>query len=91
MDVLNTYWFGRDQIASMISENESLYPSLIEDNIKIRKIASDVKISDLLKLHGIDVNAALVSSCRSDARNCGRCAFWDFVRKNNISVNDNLE
>lgn len=91
MDVLFTDWWSKEQIESSISTNESLYPSLIDDNIKIRKLASDNRIAELLKFYKIDVNAALVSTCRSDPYNCGRCAFWAFIKKHNCSVDDNLE
>jgi hypothetical protein len=77
MDTLTTEWMTAEQIAQRIAGVESAHPSLKQDNEAIKALAE--AHPELAKV--VDVDAAMVSSCRSDILNCGRCRFWAEARR----------
>jgi hypothetical protein len=90
MDILSTSGMPSAVIAEAIKENEARWPSLRGDNDLIRGVPShQIKIM-LLWQPDLDVAAALISSCRSDMLNCGRCRFWNTYRKAGFSKKDLL-
>jgi hypothetical protein len=73
MDVLSTEGWSAEEITREIAAEEKRWPTLVQDNERIRAwiAAHPERI-----LPPDFVNAALVSNCREDRLNCGRCAFW---------------
>ena len=60
---------------------EKKYPDLKKENDEIRKWWGTAGNKEKLasKFPNIDVIAALLSDCRTDPNNCGRCAFHNTV------------
>ena len=77
MDTLHSYIFERPELKRIIRETEKRYPRLKVENKRIRVLAKMNDIKVVLAEKHIDIGAALLSSCRSDMLNCGRCAFWN--------------
>lgn len=77
MDTLDTSFLSQDTLASRIAAVENKYPSLAQENERIRDIFA--KLGE--QMVGVDLGAALVSTCRSDTLNCGRCRFWTRARQ----------
>lgn len=85
MDITNSSFYTKEQIDRLISSTELCWPSLVKENEKIREL---VKREDVLKAideYKIDVDAALISDCRSDYMYCGRCHFWLYLHKAGIN------
>lgn len=71
MDILSTKNWSSESITKAIEDVESRYPSIKLQNIKIREfVATHPGVEK-----EIDVDAALISDCRSDYMTCGRCQF----------------
>lgn len=83
MDILQTYLWAEQQITDEVAATESAYPQLKTENDKIRKIMGDPEhVKKLRALEPrLDFFAAMISSCRSDMLNCGRCLLWSTVRR----------
>lgn len=77
MDVLDTSYWSEEFLNEWLHRTETLYPRLKAENDKIRAFVELPHVKGVLK---VDVNAALVSDCRSDMLSCGRCAFYKAVK-----------
>lgn len=73
MDILSTAGWSKEEIERAIADNEKKHPRFVEENKVLRE-------NHHLIPH-VDLNAALVSSCRSDILSCGRCRFMDELRR----------
>lgn len=74
MDTLTV--IGLQGVQEAIQAAELRWPSLIAQNAEIRFLAP------ALKSRGVSndmILSALVSDCRSDLHNCGRCALQIFI------------
>lgn len=80
MDILTTKGLSPAQIEARIANAETCYPSLKGENERIRRLAKRQDVQDALAAAGAEIDAALVSTCRSDVLSCGRCAFWTAFR-----------
>lgn len=76
MDTLTSRFLPRDTVESVIAAGESRHSNMRADNARIRDLVANGKAPA-----GIDVDAALMSDCRTDSLTCGRCAFWGAVRR----------
>ena len=84
MDILTTQGLSRKQVEDRIDCVERSYDYLRRQNEMIRALVLLPNVAQAMAADGVDVDAALISSCRSDMLNCGRCAFWNTLRKHNI-------
>ena len=82
MDILSSKGFPEEWINDRISKSEAIYPSLKEENDMMRKLHKFVP--------HVDLNAALLSDCRSDAYTCGRCKFFTEYKRH-ISENSDAD
>lgn len=67
---------GLQSVQEAIQAAELRWPSLVAQNAEIRFLAP------ALKFRGVRsdmILSALVSDCRSDLHNCGRCALQIFI------------
>lgn len=84
MDMLSTGWMSSEQVSAAIAETERRYPSLADENRRIRLMVENEDVKRAIAADGLDVNAALVSSCRSDMLSCGRCALFGLIHKRGL-------
>lgn len=77
MDILSVRGWDKEYVELRIKNVETRW-SLKKENGEIRAIISDEEnVKKLLVVNpDLDFDAALMSDCRSDVLNCGRCAFW---------------
>jgi hypothetical protein len=85
MDILSTFDWGPEEIDRRIADTEAAYKSLKAENERIRQLATRPDIAQALADENVSLDAALISSCRSDALSCGRCAFWNALRKHGFA------
>ncbi len=76
-DVLSTEGWSPKFINKMILTTESAHPDLKEENQRIRALVTQDAVLQVVSAEHIDIDAALMSTCRSDMLRCGRCAFWN--------------
>src|SRR5258708_7655287 len=69
MDTLTV--IGLQNVQDLIQAVEARWPSIGEENARIRLASPALKT---MGFSDDEISAALVSSCRSDMLNCGRCA-----------------
>jgi len=81
IDLLTTKGYSKKECNRTILRVEKMYPKLAIDNNKIRSLLTNSTIAKILEAANIDVNAALMSTCRTDPLNCGRCALWSVVNR----------
>lgn len=86
MDILNTTGFSREAIDRLIDATETLHLSLKLDNERIRALATQDDVVQAIAAESVNIDAALISSCRSDMLSCGRCAFWIAMRKHGVKT-----
>lgn len=86
MDILSTFGWGREKIDSLIAGTEASYKSLKAENALIRSLAMRPDVAQAIAAENVSLDAALISSCRSDILSCGRCAFWNALRKHGIKT-----
>lgn len=83
MDILRSDHYSYEQLDKAISENELKHESRKIENDEWRKWLSIRDNSDRLKASypDVDINAAFISSCRSDILSCGACALRSAIRE----------
>ena len=85
MDILDSRIFTKKYVEALVEKTESKYPRLKAENEKIRSLAGRGDVAEILSANGVDIDAALLSDCRTDSLNCGRCAFWRVLRESGVS------
>ena len=86
MDILSTSGFSRKYIDQLIGATELKYQSLRAENDNIRSLVERPDVADAVAIYNVDIDAALISDCRTDMLGCGRCAFWNALRKHGINT-----
>lgn len=77
MDIKSTKGLASDVISRLIEENEAAHPSRKRENDSIRAWLSVPGNRDRIMAvaQTLDIDAALISDCRTDSLNCGLCTY----------------
>lgn len=86
MDIYSTEGLDREWIAKHVELNEKAHPNLKRENEQIRELLKRDDVMKAINNDGIDVDAAMISSCRLDILRCGRCRFWACLNRHGIRI-----
>lgn len=77
MDTLTVKGLPARMVSEMIAETERKHPRLKQENDRLRQQRDAILAAGATP---DQIDAALVSTCRSDTLNCGRCYLHRFLR-----------